>query len=263
MKFTKLISVLSIFLLAACGGEDDSQQQKEAASKPKRDCNLTMGWESRAPYQFERNGEITGIDIQIFTQAADKINCDVTFVEKSWTQLLTDLEKGEVDVLAGATITPEREAFANFSTPYRDESFTLFIRGSNSYNGNTLSGFLSRSQKVGITSDYFYGKEVYELMNHPQYSSLFVDSKSGEQSFFNILYSEIDGVLADPVEGHYIIKRKRLDDKIKASNVHIPSDSVAYMFSKKTIQDKQLTELQAAIKEMVANDKIKQVIAQF
>ncbi|RDX36975.1 ABC transporter substrate-binding protein [Kangiella sp. HD9-110m-PIT-SAG07] len=262
MKITKLMSILTIFLLAACGGEESSEQ-KQTVSKTKRDCNLTMGWESRAPYQFERNGEITGIDVQIFQQAADKVNCDVDFVEKSWTELLTDLEKGEIDVLAGATITPDREEFANFSQPYRDESFTLFIRASNSYNGNTLSGFLSRSQKVGITSDYFYGQEVYELINHPQYSNLFIDSSSGEQSFFNILYSEIDGVLADPVEGHYIIKRKRLDDKIKASNVHIPSDSVAYMFSKKTIKEKQLVDLQSAIKEMVSNDKVKEVIANF
>jgi polar amino acid transport system substrate-binding protein len=264
MKVTKILTMTAIFLLTACGGEEakETKTQKSTATA-KRDCNLTMGWESRAPYQFERNGEITGIDVQIFKQAADKVNCDVSFVEKTWTQLLTDLEKGEVDVLAGATVTPDREAFANFSTPYRDESFTLFIRSSNSYNGNTLSGFLSRSQKIGITSDYFYGKEVYELMKHPQYSNLFIDSQSGEQSFYNILYSELDGVLADPVEGHYIIKRKRLDDKIKASNVHIPSDSVAFMFSKKTIKDKQLEDLQTAIKTMVEKDQIQPVIAKF
>lgn len=263
MKVAKILTMTAIFLLTACGGEDAKDSEQQATATPKRDCNLTMGWESRAPYQFERNGEVTGIDVQIFKQAADKINCDVSFVEKTWTDLLTDLEQGKVDVLAGATITPEREEFANFSVPYRDESFTLFIRASNSYNGNTLSGFLSRSQKVGITLDYFYGKEVYELMNHRQYSSLFIDSKSGEQSFFNILYSEIDGVLADPVEGHYIIKRKRLGDKIKASNVHIPSDSVAFMFSKESIKDQQLEDIQAAIKEMVANDQIKPVIAKF
>ncbi len=261
MTMSKILTIAAIFLLTACGGDEAEQQQQQTTAK--RDCNLKMGWESRAPYQFERNGEITGIDVKIFKQVANAVNCDVSFVEKSWTELLTALEKGDIDVLAGATITPDRKAYANFSTPYRDESFTLFIRASNSYNGNTLSGFLSRNQKVGITSDYFYGKETYELMNHPQYSNLFVDSNSGEQSFFNILYSEIDGVLADPVEGHYIIKRKRLHDKIKASNVHIPSDSVAFMFSKKSIKDKQLDDLQAAIRNMVAKDTIKTVIAQF
>ena len=262
MKFSKLISLSVIFVLVACGNED-SPEQKVATTKVKRDCNLTMGWESRAPYQFERNGEITGIDVQIFKQAADKVNCDVSFVEKSWAELLTDLEKGEVDVLAGATITPAREDFANFSPTYRDESFTLFIRSGNTYDGDSLTGFLSRSQKIGITSDYFYGEEVYELMNHPQYSSLFIDSKSGEQSFFNILYSELDGVLADPVEGHYIIKRKRLDDRIKASNVHIPSDSVAFMFSKKSIKDQQLAGLKQAVKDLVDNKQIDEIISQF
>ena len=262
MKVTKFLTMTAIILLTACGGEEAKDNNKATTAKAKRDCNLTMGWESRAPYQFERNGNITGIDVEIFRQAADGINCDVSFVEKSWTELLTGLEKGEVDVLAGATITPDREVFANFSTPYRDESFTLFVR-KDSYNGNTLSGFLSRSQKIGVTSDYFYGKQVYELMNHPQYSNLFVDSKSGEQSFYNILYSEIDGVLADPVEGHYIIKRKQLGNQIEASKVHIPSDSVAYMFSKKTIKDQQLADLKASIKSMVDKDEIQTVIANF
>lgn len=262
MNFSKLISCSALFLLVACGSEDNSEQE-QAVNNAKRDCNLKMGWESRAPYQYERNGEITGIDVQIFKQAADKVNCDVSFVEKTWAELLTDLEKGEVDVLAGATVTPARESFASFSAPYRDESFTLFIRSSSNYDGNTLTGFLSRSQKVGITSDYFYGEEVYALMNHPQYSSLFIDSKSGEQSFFNILYSEIDGVLADPVEGHYIIKRKRLGDQIKASNVHIPSDSVAFMFSKKSVKEQQLNNLQQAIKDMVDNNQVQPIISNF
>jgi len=263
MKVTNILTMTAILLLTACGSEETKETKPQPQVTVKRDCNLKMGWESRAPYQFERNGEITGIDVQIFKQAADKIDCDVSFVEKAWSQLLTDLEKGEIDVLAGATITPDREVFANFSTPYRDESFTLFIRSTSTYNGNTLSGFLSRSQKIGITSDYFYGQEVYELMSHPQYSPLFVDSKSGVQSFYNILYSEIDGVLVDPVEGHYIIKSKHLEDKIKASNVHIPSDSVAFMFSKKTIKDKQLEALQAEISAMVEKDQIKSIVAKF
>lgn len=262
MAMTRILIATSIFLLAACGGEETADQAQPTTTA-KRDCNLKMGWEPRAPYQFERNGEITGIDVQILQQAADSIECDVSFVKNSWSELLTDLENGDVDVLAGATVTPGREAYATFSEPYRSESFTLFIRSSNSYNGNTLSGFLSRSQKIGVTNDYFYGKEVYQLMNHPQYSNLFVNSGSGAQSFYNILYSEIDGVLADPVEGHYILEHKGLTNKIKASNVHIASDSVAYMFSKETLKDEKLANLQAAIKDMVANDQIQPIIAKF
>lgn len=264
MKRVKILTIVAIFFLTACGGDGAKENKtNKIATSAKRDCNLTMGWEPRAPYQFSRNGEITGIDVTILQQAANKVNCDVSFVEGNWTELLTKLEEGDIDVLAGATITDERAAYANFSTPYRDESFTLFIRAGNSYDGNTLSGFLSRSQKIGVTRDYFYGEQVYALMNHPQYSNLFINSKSGKQSFFNILYSQIDGVLADPIEGNYIIKHNSLSSKIKASSVQIPSASVAYMFSKKTIKDKQLKDLQTAIKSMVNNNQIQPVIAKY
>lgn len=263
MRVLTTLMLATSFLLVACGGEDSSTNQQSNQTAKKRDCVIKYGWEPRQPYQFNLNGEMQGIDIEIFKAAADQINCDLEYVEKSWSELLAGIEKGEIDVLGGATPTDERKVYAEFSDPYRDESFSLFITFNDDYDGDTLSGFLSRGNKIGITSDYFYGQDVYELMQHPQYSQLFIDEKSGEQSFFNVLYSRINGVLVDPIEGHYIIKRKGLDKKIRESNVKIPSDSVSYMFSKKTIRDDKLVKLKHAISEMVMNDKVQTIISNY
>lgn len=255
---------LSVAILAACGGgEESNNASTQTAAKAQRDCTLKFGWESRQPYQFEQNGKVQGIDIEVFTTAANSANCDVQFVQKSWAELLTGLEKGEVDVLGGATPTEERQVYATFSDPYRSESFTLFIETGDDYTGDNLSGFLSRGNKIGVTSDYFYGKEVYDLMQHPQYSQLFVDEKSGEKSFYNIIYSRIDGVLSDPIEGNYIIKRKGLDKQIKASNVVIPSDSVSFMFSKKSVSDELANKLKSNIKQLVSDNKVQAVIGKY
>ncbi|NVK22255.1 MAG: transporter substrate-binding domain-containing protein [Kangiellaceae bacterium] len=266
MRVIKSLMLAASMTLVACGGGDDTTSSKQTTSATpatKRDCVLKYGWEPRQPYQFQLNGQMQGIDISVFKQAADKAGCDIQYIQKSWSELLTGVEKGEIDVLGGATATDERKVYADFSESYRSESFSLFISADDTYNGDSLSGFLSRANKVGVTSDYFYGKEVYDLMNHPQYGQLFVDEKSGEQSFFNILYGRIDGVLSDPVEGRYIIKRKDLGNKIRESKVNIPSESVSFMFSKKSVTGERLNTLKANIKEMADSGKVAEIINSF
>lgn len=254
---------VSSFLLVACGGGDTNPATTETTASKSYDCVIKYGWEPRPPYQFLHNGEMQGIDIEIFKKAADATQCNIQYVQKSWTELLTALEKGEIDVLGGATETPERKVFADFSVPYRSESFSLFVRSTNDYQGSDLSGFLSRGNKVGITNDYYYGEDVYNLMNHPQYGPLFIDGNSGEQSFYNVIYSTIDGVLTDPVEGRYIIKRKGLDSQVKESNITIPSDSVSFMFSKKGLSPEKSKALQDTIKNLVTENEVNPIVAKY
>lgn len=254
---------VSTFLLVACGGGDTNPAATETTVSKNYDCVIKYGWESRPPYQFLHNGEMQGIDIEIFKKVADATQCNIQYVEKSWTELLTAVEKGEIDVLGGATATPERKTYADFSVPYRNESFALFIRSTSSYEGETLSGFLSGGNKIGITNDYYYGQDVYNLMNHPQYGPLFIDGNSGEQSFYNVIYSTIDGVLTDPVEGRYIIKRKGLESQVKQSNITIPSENVSFMFSKKGLAPEKSKALQEAINQLVTADEVNPVVAKY
>ncbi|MCW9029518.1 MAG: transporter substrate-binding domain-containing protein [Kangiella sp.] len=254
---------VSTFFLVACGGGDTNPATTETTASNNYDCVIKYGWEPRPPYQFLNNGEMQGIDIEIFKKAAEANQCNVQYVQKGWSELLTALEEGEIDVLGGATATPERQVYADFSVPYRNESFALFIRSTSDYQGETLAGFLSGGNKVGITNDYYYGQDVYNLMNHPQYGPLFVDDNSGEQSFYNVIYSTIDGVLTDPVEGRYIIKRKGLDSQIKQSNITIPSENVSFMFSKKGLVPEKSKALQDAIQALVSANEVNPVVAKY
>ncbi|WP_417445611.1 substrate-binding periplasmic protein [Kangiella sp.] len=253
----------STFFLVACGGGDNNPSTTETAASTNYDCVIKFGWEPRPPYQFLHNGEMQGIDVEIFKKVADSNQCNIQYVQKSWTELLTALEEGEIDVLAGATETADRRVFGDFSVPYRNESFSLFVRSTSDFQGETLAGFLSGGNKVGITNDYYYGQDVYNLMNHPQYGPLFVDDNSGEQSFYNVIYSTIDGVLTDPIEGRYIIKRKGLDSQIKESNVKIPSENVSFMFSKNGLAPEKAKALQDTIKGMVMNNEVNSIVAKY
>ncbi|WP_251358672.1 ABC transporter substrate-binding protein [Kangiella sp. TOML190] len=263
MRLSKYWMLLASLVLVACGDENGSSDTQSSKAQPKTDCTISYGWESRKPYQFYENKKMRGIDVEILEQAAGKAGCQLNFVEKSWADLLEAVEKGTVDVLAGATPTEDRKQFADFSVPYREEAFALFIANSNSFSGDDLAQFVSFGNKIGVSSGYFYGGDVEILMQHPQYKSMFVGSTTNEASFYNVEYGRVHGVLVDPIEGRYIMKRRGFESKMKESKIKIPADSVAYMFSKKSKKLEKLNEIKMGVEQLVAAQTPQKVIAKY
>lgn len=261
MQLYKLLIPMVSLLLVACGDEKGKSEQQEVAKK--FDCEITLGWESRKPYQFFENKKMQGIDVDVLSSAAASANCNLAFVEKPWAELLDEVKTGKIDVVAGATPTDERKEYADFSIAYRAESFVLFIPTSSNFSGDNLSQYLSYGNKIGVSQGYFYGDEVDELMSHAQYSRLFVSSATNEASFYNVEYGRANGVLVDPVEGRYIIKRKGLAAKMKESAISIPADSVAYMFSKKSTKADKIAQVKASLEQMVANQEVQKFMTNY
>lgn len=266
MKLMKMFTlVTSVLVAVSCSYDTTSSAPKDsqANAASKSSCVIEYGWEPRQPYQFFENKEMKGIDVQIMQTAASKVGCQLSFVEKPWAELLDMVESGKIDVIAGATQTAERAEYSNFSEPYRKESFSLFVSNESGFNASKLQKFVSLGNRIGISSGYFYGEEVDALMKHPQYKSLFRSAKKSEQNFYNVQYGQIDGVLADPVEGNYILKRRGLSNLIKESSINIPADSVSFMFSKKSKKADKLDEIARVVADMVKNKETEKVIASY
>lgn len=264
MKLSRILILISAIGLAACGDSETSNAVPDNTSTVAKSdgCTIKFGWESRKPYQFLENKKMRGIDVEIINQAASQANCQIEYVQDSWVNLLAKVEKGEVDLLAGATPTDERKVYADFSEPYRAESFTLFVLRDNGFTGDNLQAFLSRSNKVGVVNGYFYGDEIDALIDHEQYSDLFKAAESTEKNFNRIQNRRIAGLLTDPVEGRYFIKRKGLASKISETAVNVPSEQVSFMFSKKSTLS-EIPQIESAIKNMAASQQIDKIIGNY
>ena len=93
---------------------------------------LRGGWYLWDPYQFIEKGQgytqLNGLDINLERAIAKHAGYEVHFEQVAWKQHLADLAAGTRDIAAGATYTLQREKFAYFSEPYREESNSLFTR---------------------------------------------------------------------------------------------------------------------------------------
>jgi polar amino acid transport system substrate-binding protein len=204
-------------------------------------CHLTMGWDPWEPYHYMNPvGEINGLDAEIVSAIAADANCEVSFERDSWANLLQRIRDGSVDLISGATLTPERESYALFSEPFRMETFALFVRAGevNKFSGAGLRELMDAGMRIGITDAYIYGAEVRAMQDDPDYADRFFPADLGETSAGRMLDGEIDGFIEDIFVASSMIRRRGLEDDIQTHPVDIGgSNEVRLMFSRSSVDE--------------------------
>src|SRR5690606_23971153 len=62
-----------------------------------------------APFTLERDGNLSGADVQMAESLAKALGAQPQFVHTSWSNLMRDYQAGRFDIaLGGISITPER-----------------------------------------------------------------------------------------------------------------------------------------------------------
>ncbi len=105
--FTGLIVVL-IGILVGCGGENDEKV-------------LKVGVEGTyPPFNFENeNGVLTGYDVEVAREIADRIDYQIEFVPTMWSGMFGALEAGKFDMIVNQVAeTDNRKRKYDFTVPY-------------------------------------------------------------------------------------------------------------------------------------------------
>ena len=147
-----LLSAAALLLLAACGGESANNAQTAApsnvpaasqaasaaqavsdaapAANPQGSLierinnkgTITVGTEGTyAPFSYhDKDGKLTGYDVEVTRAVADKLGIKVEFKETQWDSMMAGLKAGRFDIVANqvALTSPERQAMFDKATPY-------------------------------------------------------------------------------------------------------------------------------------------------
>ncbi len=201
-------------------------------------CTLTMGWDPWEPYHYlEPGGEERGLDVELVRAIASHAGCEVDFVRDSWANLLRRVADGDVDLITGATRTDERDAYALFSDPYRQEAFVLFTRTADAgrFGTGMLANKLAAGMRIGVTDAYVYGDDVEALRDNPDFADQFVSAEIGETNVTRLVNGDIDGFLEDRFVAAAILRRKGLEADI-AGDLVVTSSDVRLMFSRASVE---------------------------
>jgi len=273
MKLIRWISSFGLaFLLVACGNSENGatpvSAQPESAAVPQEipACDLVMGWDPWEPYQYEvAGGQVFGLDVDLLTAVVRNTDCEISFQKGSWRELLQQLKEGEIDLLAGATQTAERDDFAYFTTPYRDEEFLLHIAPARmaEFQDQSLEQLLTGGIRIGVIDDYLYGEPIAAWQDSDEFSEQFVYSAMAETNFSRLLDGQVQGIIEDKFVGAAIIRHKSLGESVVAHPQRFGSRPVSIMVSKASVSEALFKQINQSVQDLRENGAIDKILAQY
>lgn len=138
----------SFGVLAACGTETDSGSEETV---------ITVGTEATyPPFTYKDKGEITGYDIDVLNEAAERAGYTVEYEPMDFKGLVPALDAERIDMIANQmSITPERKEKYAFSDTYAVSGAQVIVASDN----NDIQGIDDLDGKVvGSTQGSVYAQ---------------------------------------------------------------------------------------------------------
>lgn len=268
---SRVLGILFILLfIAACEGSDSGDEadsadgDRQADDTP--DCRLTMGWDPWDPYHYRTpTGEVTGLDIELVEAAAEESGCEVDYKQGDFASLLQEIRQGEVDFLPGITPTAERETFARFSTPYRNETFNLWVRENEygNYEDATLADLLEDGRRIGLTEGFIYGDEAEALMAQPEYENQLVTARIGDLNLLRLIDHDIDAMIEDTAVATSLQRRYGLEDEVEPLQPPLVSGEVQLMFSRESVDAETVEHFNRALETVIENGTRDEIVERY
>ncbi len=220
---------------------------------------LVGGWSEFPPYSYLTNtrgiARWDGFDVELLDAISKRANVIVVADRVAWQDHVAGLQAGEIDIAPHAVLTPDRQAYAVFSIPYRTETMVLVLRKG----GEDLAGVSDVEALIDAFKDRRFRlglEEGVELPNVPMRE--FVNDPGYDRAIFRmsafdlvtaLLNDEIDGYWADRVEAAYYNDTLGVADQLSQHSVELHGN-LHYMFNKETVPWDVVYRFNAAIESV-------------
>lgn len=227
---------------------------------------LSIGWEPWAPYQYvDESGKLTGLDIDLLTAILDGANFEYDLVKRPWKRMLAEVKSGSIHIAPGASKTPEREEYAHFSLPYRNEQVVLLVSMDNKskYAGlSSLKDFADKGFSIGVVREYYYGEDYTEMSKSDAYKGLFKEVSDDIKNFQKLLNNRIDAIMVDPVAAGVSIKENGWKGKFH-TQFTVYSDDIFMMFSKQSVSKETIETINATLTAMKVDGRHQAILNEY
>lgn len=169
---TRLLALLAAFVLVltagfaiGCGDDDDDGSTTSSGGDDLgliTEGTLLVGTDTPfPPFEIGQPPDISGYDIDVVNEIADKLGVEVTYQDTSFDTIFRDVAQGKFDMaVAATTITPERQKTVSFSDPYYEAEQALMVApGSDIASVEDLDGVTVGAQD-GTTGEAYANDET-------------------------------------------------------------------------------------------------------
>lgn len=262
MKMNKLVTFLFVsfllFLFTGCAGKDetinieDPKFVKQTIAPEDllkaRDKSVIIASASWAPYEFEENGEVKGIGVDIVSETFKRMGYKVTKKFLPFSRAVGMLKNGEIDMITDVKNTPARQEDGIFSKESIITVHTsLFVKsGSNiKFDGNIST---LKPYSIGIIRDYTYGMEFDDAIKNKMLNVEAVDDRL--QNINKVLENRLDICIENRLVEFAALKETNNQGKLKELKTELNQTDIYAWFSKKKNEGQMLVEFDRKLAEV-------------
>lgn len=243
-------AVLAITLVAGFTGCAAKNNESNKAGKEnlfesvKKEGKILIGTEGTyAPFTFhDKDGKLTGFDVEIAEEVANRIGVKAEFVETKWDGMFAGLDAGRFDMVANQVgIRPDREEKYDFSEPYIKSRAVLIVAKDNT----SITKFEDlKGKKAAQTLTSNYGDIARSN------GAEIVAAEGFNQTIDLILAKRADATVNDSISFYDLLKQKP-DVAVKIVAEQSDASSSGFLFRK---NNKELVEaVNKALDDMKAD----------
>ncbi|AGM44181.1 hypothetical protein AHML_12005 [Aeromonas hydrophila ML09-119] len=229
--------------------------------------SLLVGWSSWHPFSFrDEQQQLQGLDIDLLEAIFNRAGFHANYSEMPWARVLRELEFGTIQLTMSANQTAERDLYARFTLPYRNEETVLLVRRQDKGRWQEitqLSDLLSRPDfTIGLLRDFDYGTDFRTFMQSPQMRQRLLVRLKMEPLIKLLLAGRIQGVVMDPM-GLQQLNLAGLPLDQLTTLLDIQQTPVHLMLSRRTTTPQQLQRLDEAIRALLQSPEYGQILARY
>lgn len=254
--------IAAVMGMSGCSKEEPAQAQTQAASgaqdlldQIRAKGEIVIATEGTwSPWTFhDKEGKLTGYDIEVGRLIAQKLGVKPQFVEGKWDGLLAGISAGRYDIMInGVDMTPERQKAYRFTEPYAYNRTVVMVSAQN----NSIKSMQDLKGKVTANTISSTYAEIAE-----KYGAKVDGVDDLNQTFELLLSGRIDATLnAEVVYYDYMKVHTQAAIKIAAIDEQVTSVGIPL---KKEGTEKLQTELNKILSDLRSSGELTKLSNQF
>lgn len=256
-KKTLWLAPLSAAMLMLAGCNNSSAPEGAATADTSADApvNIKIATESSyKPFSYtDANGKLIGYEIELVDAlcAQMKAKCDV--ISQDWDGLIPGLNAQKFDaVIAGMTITPERQEVVEFSDPYFHTGIILIGKKGDNISVADIKGQPIASQRSTVSAQYLQDEHAdADIKLYDTQDNAYLDLTSGR----------VRAMMSDKVTGVDWLKTDAGKDyEIKGQEIITDQDAMGIAFRK---GDPIIAKFNKALAELKDNGTYDQITGSY
>lgn len=213
-------------------------------------CELRVHVNEFPPYSYQVEQQWQGSRVVLSKRLAEKLGCQVKFLEMTWARALAMLQSGDVDLMFNLTPTAEREQFAWFTPPHHHERLVFATTAPDWTDVTSLSQLSHFPGVIAITQGSYMGHGFMQMLEQPSFQRHIAAVSQRKAKNELVLKDRAQALVEDLDYLQYAIANYPDYDKIRITPLILSEQDVSAGLSRKSPLFARKIDIELAINQL-------------